>query len=151
MLANDLSAEAHSLRAIRAFQRHFHIIDRNDVVSFYSQRAANRMANRKNFADAASPKFVGTAAEEIFNRRANENGAAVGVEEEQSVLQAAHDLVKVLAQGAEDFAPLAQFFSDADDFRAYPAEFIPALHWFHIEFARRDTIQLGRNAVDRRK
>ena len=65
------------------------------------------MAFGENFAHAAAAQILGAVAEKFLDGRADQHGAAGGIEKEQAVFEAAHDLIEIFAQGAENFAHVA--------------------------------------------
>src|SRR5271157_6094978 len=107
------------------------------------------MSGRKNFADAQTAQDFGALAEKFFDGRTDEHRVAARVEKQQAVFEAAHDLIEIFAQSAENLAHVAQLFSDANDFRADSAEFVAAFDRLEIEFAGGDAIQLRGDAVNR--
>ena len=69
------------------------------------------------------------------------------VNSSRPVFQAAENLIKIFAQGAENFAHSAQLQSDLTDLGADLAEFVAALERLLIKFAAGNAIQLRGDAL----
>ena len=149
VFADHLRAEADALRAVQALESDFGIFDVTDFVTVDPESFARGMPGRENFADAQTAQNFGALAEKFFDGRTDEHRVAARVEEQQAVFEAAHDLIEIFAQSAENFAHVSQLFSDADDFGADGSEFVAAFDRLEIEFAGGDAIELGGDAVNR--
>src|SRR5271170_1513414 len=148
VFADYLGAEADALRAVQAGESDFGVFDVGDFVTLDAEGFARGMAGREDFADAHSAQCFGALAEKFFDGGADQHGVAVRVEEQQAIFEAAHHLIEIFAQGAENFAHIAQLFSDADDFGADGAEFVAAFDGFEIEFSGGDAVELCGDAVN---
>src|SRR5580704_1075514 len=151
MFPNHLGAQADPVRSRARLVSKLCAFHRLDFIFFDAQNASNGVIWRENFAHAASPKFRGAPSKKFFHGRAHEHCPALSIKEQQTIFEPAHHLIEILAQGAENFAHVAQLLSNADDFLAHLAEFIGAFHGLEIEFACRDAVQLSRDTIDRRE
>ena len=134
-------------RRIRPGQNNLGGSDRLEFAVRQFDGFPHRMIGRKNIFRAAPQKLVRRHAQKSLDGRTDHDGAAIERKQQQTVIESAEDLVEILAQRAEDFPDAAQLHSDLADFRADLAEFIAALERFLVEFALRNAVQLGGNAL----
>ncbi len=92
---------------LQSFERDFRVLDGIDLLAFDAKRFANGMTLGENFAHAAPAQILAGGHREISRRRAHQHGAARGLKSKQAVFEAAHDLVEIFAQSAENFADVA--------------------------------------------
>src|SRR5712692_7133089 len=124
---NHLHAYAHALRAFR--RGHFGLGRRHRMqpIAIELQRMAQRMAGREDIGRAASQKLIGGRPEKLLGRRTHHHGARVAGKQQQTVFEAGHHLIQILAHGGENFVNPAQLLADLRNLLAHLAEFIPAL------------------------
>ena len=92
----------------------------------------------ENFAGAPAEYRAGHHAEKFFDATGSPARAAVGIEKQQAVFESGHHLIQIFAQGAENFANVAQLLSDIADLRADQAQFVGRVHRLNIELTGGD-------------
>ena len=82
------------------------------------------MAGRKNLGGVTAQNLIHGRAKKFFDGRADQHRAAFVSEKDQPVVKARHNLMQILAQGAENFTHATKLFTQASDLGAHLSEFI---------------------------
>ena len=147
VLADHLHVHADALRPVFAFEGQLLAL-RGRISSPWICSTLRNGWRAGTISETRWPGDRRRTVEKLLDRRADEDRATFGIEEKQAVAHTAHHLIQIFAQGAENFANVAQLLSDADDLGADGAEFIAAFdRGAGVKLALRDAVQLRRDAL----